>query len=39
VDRPIYDQQMEAQLAEARAKRGPGNLEALFNSGDTWTVE
>jgi len=39
VERPIYDQQIEAQIAETRAKRGPGNLEALFNSGDTWTVE
>ena len=39
VDRPMYDHQLNAQLDEARAKRGPGNLEALFNAGDTWVVE
>ncbi len=39
VERPMYDVQLNAQLAEARAKRGPGNLEALFNTGDTWTVD
>ena len=39
VDRPMYDRQLNAQLDEARAKRGPGSLEALFNAGDTWIVE
>ncbi len=39
VERPMYDERLNAQIAEAQAKRGPGNLEALFNSGDTWTVE
>jgi 2-oxoglutarate/2-oxoacid ferredoxin oxidoreductase subunit beta len=39
VDRPMYDQRVNAQLEEARAKRGPGSLEALFNTGDTWIVE
>ncbi len=39
VDRPMYDRQLNAQLDEARAKRGPGSLEALFNTGDTWVVE
>jgi 2-oxoglutarate ferredoxin oxidoreductase subunit beta len=39
VQRPMYDVQLNSQLAEAKAKRGPGNLEALFNSGDTWTVD
>jgi 2-oxoglutarate ferredoxin oxidoreductase subunit beta len=39
VDRPRYDQRVNSQLDEARAKKGAGNLEALFNSGDTWTVE
>jgi 2-oxoglutarate ferredoxin oxidoreductase subunit beta len=39
VDRPMYDRQLNAQLDEARAKRGPGSLEALFNAGDTWVVE
>jgi 2-oxoglutarate ferredoxin oxidoreductase subunit beta len=39
VQRPMYDECVNAQVAEARAKRGPGNLEALFNAGDTWNVE
>ncbi len=26
------------QIEEATAKRGKGDLEALFNSGDTWMV-
>ena len=38
VDRPRYEQRLNDQIAEARAKR-PGSLEALFNSGDTWVVE
>jgi 2-oxoglutarate ferredoxin oxidoreductase subunit beta len=39
VDKPKYDQLLNAQIAEAREKRGEGDLEKLFNSGDTWTVE
>jgi 2-oxoglutarate/2-oxoacid ferredoxin oxidoreductase subunit beta len=39
VDRPMYDRQLNAQLDEARSKRGPGSLEALFNAGDTWVVD
>jgi 2-oxoglutarate ferredoxin oxidoreductase subunit beta len=38
VDRPRYEERLNDQIAEARAKR-TGNLEALFNSGDTWVVE
>ncbi len=38
VDRPRYEERLNSQIAEARAKR-PGNLEALFNAGDTWVVE
>jgi 2-oxoglutarate ferredoxin oxidoreductase subunit beta len=37
VDRPRYEERLNEQIAEATAKR-PGNLEALFNSGDTWEV-
>jgi len=37
VDRPRYEERMNLQIEEARAKRS-GNLEALFNSGDTWEV-
>jgi 2-oxoglutarate ferredoxin oxidoreductase subunit beta len=39
VERPMYDHQLNAQIEEARSKRGPGSLEALFNAGDTWVVE
>lgn len=38
VSRPTYDEQMELQLVAARDKAGPGDLEALLNSGDTWEV-
>jgi 2-oxoglutarate/2-oxoacid ferredoxin oxidoreductase subunit beta len=38
VDRPRYEEGMSEQIAEAKAKRS-GNLEALFNTGDTWVVE
>jgi 2-oxoglutarate/2-oxoacid ferredoxin oxidoreductase subunit beta len=37
VDRPRYEERLNSQIEEARAKRA-GNLEALFNSGDTWEV-
>jgi hypothetical protein len=29
---------MQEQIDEAKSKRS-GNLEALFNSGDTWVVD
>ena len=38
VDRPVYDDLMSEQLAEAREPSGDGELEALLHSGDTWTV-
>jgi 2-oxoglutarate ferredoxin oxidoreductase subunit beta len=38
VDRPRYEESMTSQIEEAKAKR-TGNLEALFNSGDTWVVD
>ena len=39
VERPVYDQGVNAQLEEAIRTKGDGDLEALFSSGDTWTVE
>lgn len=39
VDRPKYDELLNAQIANAVAKQGPGDLEKLFASGDTWVVE
>jgi 2-oxoglutarate ferredoxin oxidoreductase subunit beta len=38
VDRPKYDEELRKQVEAAKQKRGEGDLLALFNSGDTWTV-
>lgn len=38
VDRPKYDERLNTQVAEAVRSQGPGDLDKLFNSGDTWTV-
>ena len=41
VERPVYAEAMSAELEKARDGAGPGTneLDALFRSGDTWTVE
>lgn len=36
---PTYDQQLNDQVASARASKGEGDLQAMFSSGDTWTVD
>lgn len=33
-----YDDQINAQVAEAKKAKGPGDLQALISSGDTWEV-
>jgi 2-oxoglutarate ferredoxin oxidoreductase subunit beta len=38
VEHPIFDQGMHEQVQSAIARQGPGDLEALLHSGDTWTV-
>jgi len=38
VDAPVFDLAMHAQVDQVTAKKGPGNLEALIYSGDTWEV-
>jgi 2-oxoglutarate ferredoxin oxidoreductase subunit beta len=38
VDSPKYDVELNKQVALAKEKKGPGDLDALFNSGETWTV-
>jgi 2-oxoglutarate/2-oxoacid ferredoxin oxidoreductase subunit beta len=38
VERPTYDGAVAEQIAAARESRGDGDLEALLNSGDTWTI-
>lgn len=39
VDRPVYTDLIREQVDVAREERGAGELESLFYSGDTWTVE
>ena len=36
--RPTFEGAMNAQLAEAKAKQGPGDVAALLKRGDIWTV-
>lgn len=37
-ERPTYEDQLHAQLDAAVEKRGAGDLDALFNAGDTYEV-
>jgi 2-oxoglutarate ferredoxin oxidoreductase subunit beta len=39
IDRPVYEQEMEHQIAFAKEKRGEGDMAKLLNSGDTWVVQ
>jgi 2-oxoglutarate ferredoxin oxidoreductase subunit beta len=39
VQRETYEDLLAAQITEAVAQKGAGNLEKLINSGDTWVVE
>ncbi|MDQ3537637.1 MAG: 2-oxoacid:ferredoxin oxidoreductase subunit beta [Actinomycetota bacterium] len=39
VSRPVYGERMQAQLDDAVARRGQGDLGALLAGSDTWTVE
>ena len=38
VEAPKYDEEFNRQLAIARGKQGPGDLNKLFSSGETWVV-
>ncbi len=38
VERPVYDELMAAQLEEAKAAKGEGDLDALLHAGDTWQI-
>jgi 2-oxoglutarate ferredoxin oxidoreductase subunit beta len=38
VERADYGSLMDAQLLEAQARKGPGDLTSLLSSGTTWTV-
>lgn len=39
VDRSEYGEAMAAQIVDAQARRGPGDLATLLASGGTWSVE
>lgn len=39
IEKPAYDRMVNDQIAGAIKSRGAGDLDALFNSGDTWTVD
>jgi len=39
VERPTYDDLMTRQIEDAISRDGEGDLEALLQEGDTWTVE
>ncbi len=39
VERPSYDELLRAQIDEAVAREGAGDLAALLGSGDTWRVD
>lgn len=38
VDRPKYDEELNNQIDAAIKARGKGDMNTLFNSGETWTV-
>jgi 2-oxoglutarate ferredoxin oxidoreductase subunit beta len=38
IDSPRYEEQLDAQVRAAEEERGQGDLNALFHSGETWTV-
>lgn len=38
VARPSYEVLLDAQIEEARKSHGKGDLETLFNAGETWQV-
>ncbi len=39
VERPTYEAEMQAQLAAASERSGPGDLDTLLRSAPTWTVD
>ncbi len=38
VQKPTYETMLEAQIAQDIKAKGPGNLEELLNSGETWVI-
>ena len=38
VERPVYDEEVAAQISAAKEQRGEGDLAALLVAGDTWEI-
>ncbi|MFN3192144.1 MAG: 2-oxoacid:ferredoxin oxidoreductase subunit beta [Aureliella sp.] len=38
VEKDLFEDEVRGQMVAATEKKGPGDLNALFNSGDTWEV-
>ena len=38
IEKPIYEVEVENQIAKAKAKFGEGDLEKIINSGETWDI-
>jgi 2-oxoglutarate ferredoxin oxidoreductase subunit beta len=39
VNAPVFDEDINRQVQESIAKKGPGKLEDLIYAGDTWTIK
>ncbi|MDE5649401.1 MAG: 2-oxoacid:ferredoxin oxidoreductase subunit beta, partial [Duncaniella sp.] len=39
VDAPVYNEEIEAQVAEVRGRKNFGSLRDMALAGETWTVE
>lgn len=39
VDRPPYEEQMQQQIAKAKAKKGEGDLQKLLDGDETWVIQ
>jgi 2-oxoglutarate ferredoxin oxidoreductase subunit beta len=39
VEAPVFDQEVNAQIQESTAKKGPGSLNDLLYTGDMWTIK
>jgi 2-oxoglutarate ferredoxin oxidoreductase subunit beta len=38
-ERPTYAEQVHQQIADVTTQKGPGDLDALLRSGETWTIK
>ena len=39
IEKPVYEDAVDAQLALSVENKGAGDLDSLLNSGDTWVVQ